>query len=304
MTGQAPHRICPNEFVRRPGYTGHFAFPPVLSIFPTSIFLLATVVTGLAAQLPPDLASERGEYAAWLASAPLSPYAILALQPVGTGISIGHEPSDIPLPIATRGIAREDRGAITLTQGNTTLTLPRGRPVHLEQFSLVASGGPGRAVIAAYGQVRNPKPPSYYPFAAPLIFSAALEPPERRGTFRTLGPEGTESDATEAGFVRMTIAGATARLRVYRVGGADDDEAEFVVYFRDATNGKGSYPAGRFLTLEPLPAGHYRIDFNRARNPFCAYSSVYPCPAPWPGNGAPAPIEAGEQYRGAGGEKR
>jgi uncharacterized protein (DUF1684 family) len=269
-----------------------------------SFLLLATVVTSLPAQLPPDLATERAEYAAWLESAPLSPYAILALQPVGAGISIGYEPSDIPLPIATRGMAREDRGAIGLTQGGTTLTLPRGRPVRLEQFTLVASGGPGRAVIAAYGQVRNPKPPSYYPFSAPLNFSVALEPPERRGTFRSLGLDGTESDASEAGFVRVAIGGTTTRLRVYRVGDADDDEAELVLYFRDATNGKGSYPAGRFLTLEPGPAGRYRLDFNRSRNPFCAYSSVYPCPAPWPGNTVPAPIEAGEQYHGAGKEKQ
>ncbi|MEO8139126.1 MAG: DUF1684 domain-containing protein [Gemmatimonadota bacterium] len=275
--------------------------PPIGTI---SLFLLATVGTNVAAQLPSDLASERAEYAAWLESAPLSPYAILALQPVGTGISIGYEPSDIPLPIATRGIAREDRGAISLTQGSTTLSLPRGRPVRLEQFTLVASGGSGRAVIAAYGQVRNPKPPSYYPFTASLAFSVALQPPERRGTFRTLGLDGTESEASEVGFVLVPIGGATARLRVYRVGAADDDEAELVVYFRDATNGKGSYPAGRFLTLEPESAGHYRIDFNRARNPFCAYSSVYPCPAPWPGNTVSAPIEAGEQYHGAGKEKR
>jgi hypothetical protein len=42
--------------------------------------------------------------------------------------------------------------------------------------------------------------------------------------------------------------------------------------------------------------GRYRLDFNRARNPFCAYSSAYPCPAPWAGNTIPAPVMAGERY--------
>ena len=74
-----------------------------------------------------------------------------------------------------------------------------------------------------------------------------------------------------------------------------------IVFFRDATNGKGTYPAGRFVPLLPEGNGRYRLDFNRARNPFCAYSSVYPCPAPWPGNLIPAPIEAGERYHAAGG---
>ena len=46
--------------------------------------------------------------------------------------------------------------------------------------------------------------------------------------------------------------------------------------------------------------GQYRLDFNRARNPFCAYSSAYPCPAPWRGNVIPARIAAGERYSGGG----
>ncbi len=45
-----------------------------------------------------------------------------------------------------------------------------------------------------------------------------------------------------------------------------------------------------------LPDGRYRLDFNRSRNPFCAYSTAYPCPVPWPGNRIPARIEAGERY--------
>jgi uncharacterized protein (DUF1684 family) len=281
----------------RPGRTGRFACQAARSL--GVVALLSG--SSLAAQAPPALDAERAEYAHWLTSAALSPYAILALQPIGNGISIGYEPSDIPLPIRTRGIAREERGAITLTNGATSIALPRGRPVRLEQFTLVSSGAGDRAVIAAFGAVRNATPPTYYPFAPALSFAVALEPPERRGSFRTLALDGTESDATEAGFVRVSVGGATARLRVYRIGGAEDEEAELVVYFRDATNGKGSYPAGRYVTLIPESSGRVRLDFNRARNPFCAYSSVYPCPAPWPGNAIPAAIAAGEQYHSSGG---
>lgn len=262
-----------------------------------SVALLGWVHPPLAAQAPQTLVDDRAEFALWLTTASLSPYAILAQQPVGTGITIGPEPADIPLPVATRGIAREQHGVVTLTQRNTSITLPRGRPVRLGRFTLMASGTPGRTVVAVYDAVRHAQPPAYYPYAASQSLSVTLEPAERRGRFRTLGLDGAETDASEAGFVRISSGGAAARLRVYRLGGAEEDEAELAVFFRDATNGKGSYPAGRFVILEPEAGGRFRIDFNRARNPFCAYSTVFPCPAPWPGNAVAAAIEAGERYQ-------
>jgi uncharacterized protein (DUF1684 family) len=50
------------------------------------------------------------------------------------------------------------------------------------------------------------------------------------------------------------------------------------------------------VELEPEGSDRYRLDFNRARNPFCAYSGVYPCPAPWSGNAIEDSITAGERY--------
>jgi uncharacterized protein (DUF1684 family) len=87
-------------------------------------------------------------------------------------------------------------------------------------------------------------------------------------------------------------------LRVRRIPTGDESELE--IYFRDATNGHGTYPAGRFVPLVPLPDGRYRLDFHRARNPFCAYSSAFACPAPWRGNTIEAKVEAGERYLGGG----
>jgi uncharacterized protein (DUF1684 family) len=78
--------------------------------------------------------------------------------------------------------------------------------------------------------------------------------------------------------------------------GATEDESELLVFFRDRTSARGSYDGGRFVELLPRPDGTYLLDFNRARNPFCAYSSVFPCPAPWPGNTLDAEVAAGERY--------
>ncbi len=267
------------------------------------LLLLSATAAPLAGQLPAALVRERAEFARWLATAPLSPYAILALQPVGNGISIGAAPSDIPLPIPTSSTVREELGIVTLTDRSSRRVLPRGRPVRVERFTLIASGAPGRAVVAAYGDPIHPRAPTYFPYVSSLVLAARMEPPERRGTFRTLGLDGAETEASETGFVEIRIGESSARLRVYRLGPVDDEESELAIFFRDATNGRGSYPAGRFVVLEPMSSGEFRLDFNRARSPFCAYSSVYPCPAPWPGNQIPAAVPAGERYRHEGLER-
>lgn len=85
-----------------------------------------------------------------------------------------------------------------------------------------------------------------------------------------------------------------------RIPTGTGEESELEIYFQDGTNGTSTYPAGRFVSLIPEGAGRYRLDFNRARNPFCAYSSAYPCPIPWRGNTISAPVEAGERYVGGG----
>ncbi len=253
----------------------------------------------LQAQVPADLARERADYTAWLQSAPLSPYAALALQPVGAGISIGQEPSDIPLAMSRRGIARETRAGVTLDLGSERLALPLGRPVAFGGYRLVATGAPGRRLVSAFGAIRRFQPPTWFPWDSSFVVRATLEPPERAGSFRILGPEGTEIEATEAGFVTVQLAAGRGRLRVYSIAGDAEEEQELIVLFRDATGGKGSYPDGRFLTLEPERGDRYRLDFNRAHNPFCAYSSVYACPAPWPGNRLTFAVTVGERYEPA-----
>ena len=65
--------------------------------------------------------------------------------------------------------------------------------------------------------------------------------------------------------------------------------------FKDTTNGPETYGAGRYLDLEPLDAGTYDLDFNRAYAPFCAYSPSYSCPLPPRENWLTARITAGER---------
>lgn len=63
--------------------------------------------------------------------------------------------------------------------------------------------------------------------------------------------------------------------------------------FTDLTSGDGSYGGGRFLD-QRIPEGEtIVIDFNKAYNPYCAYSARYSCPIPPKENDLLIKIEAG-----------
>lgn len=249
---------------------------------------------------PADLARERAAYTEWLATAPNSPLAAIALQPVGPGIRLGPTDADVPLAGVPEHRASERSGAVMLEGPGGARALPAGRPVALGDYFVAAGGLPGRRVVTVYGPERKAKPAEYYPYDPRLVFTGPLAPPERPGKVRVLALDGVETEAAEAGTVSVPIGGRTVRLLVRRIPTGAEDESELEIYFRDGTNGEGTYPAGRFVTLVPLPDGRYRLDFNRARNPFCAYSSAFPCPAPWRGNTIDAEVEAGERYLGGG----
>lgn len=99
------------------------------------------------------------------------------------------------------------------------------------------------------------------------------------------------------------VGGHTATLTIYSdpYGGED-----FFLPFKDTSNGKETYGAGRYLDnhrpgLAQLDETHFEIDFNYAYNPYCAYSPRYSCPLPPRENWLAVPIEAGEKAFGAKG---
>lgn len=81
----------------------------------------------------------------------------------------------------------------------------------------------------------------------------------------------------------------------YALDAMTEDDQLFLV-FGDATSGKDTYAAGRFL-YAPLPDanGETILDFNQAINPPCAFSTYATCPLPPPQNILPIAIRAGEK---------
>lgn len=243
-----------------------------------------------------DLAQERAEFTRWLLESPVSAAAAVAHRPVGEVITVGPADSDLPVPgLAEHRVARNG-AAVTLEGPEGRRPLARGRPVTLGPRTLVLGGSREEPWVTLFDSAAARKVFTWYPEAPALSFVGPLEPPERAAVVRLLTLDGFEVEAVEAGTVRVPIGRDTVRLSVRRVPDPVTGDAELEVYFQDGTSGDGTYPAGRFVALDPLPGGRFRLDFNRARNPFCAYSTAYPCPVPWPGNRIRIRIEAGERY--------
>jgi hypothetical protein len=255
--------------------------------------------SAVSAQSRAAVEQERREFTVWLSTAPLSPRRAVLVRPIGPGLSLGPASADIPLQGADPARVTDD-GRVMLRLRDQNLSLARGRPVSMGNWRLLVNGPPGRAAITVFAKdVRAGKAPAWYRYDPKAGSAVTLVPPPAPGTVRILGPDGVEVDAGEAGTVEVAIGGTRQTLRVLRLPGATEDESELEIYFRDGTSGHGTYPAGRFVSLIPR-AGGYLLDFNRARNPYCAYNTVFPCPAPWRGNALAAPIRAGERYLGGG----
>lgn len=67
--------------------------------------------------------------------------------------------------------------------------------------------------------------------------------------------------------------------------------------FTDQTNNKETYGGGRYIDLKSgnITNGSIELDFNKAYNPYCAYSDGYRCPIPPEENDLALAIKAGEQ---------
>ena len=83
------------------------------------------------------------------------------------------------------------------------------------------------------------------------------------------------------GELHFSIDGVDCKLNVYqnidliKKPGFDD---YLFLPFSDLTNGKETYIGGRYVDLRIQKGTTWKIDFNKAYNPYCAYNYEYSCP--------------------------
>jgi uncharacterized protein (DUF1684 family) len=103
----------------------------------------------------------------------------------------------------------------------------------------------------------------------------------------------------EYGLVQFQLEGKNLELTLYQSDPLHEGyENSLFLPFTDDTNGDTSYGGGRYLDLETsdVKNGKIILDFNKAYNPYCAYSKHYNCPIPPANNYLEVEIKAGVSY--------
>lgn len=95
------------------------------------------------------------------------------------------------------------------------------------------------------------------------------------------------------GYVTFVLGGKKLTLQAL-------DEGDVLFFnIRDKTSGETTYTAGRFLYTSKPKNGYVDLDFNRAENPPCAFTTFATCPLPPKENILPIAVTAGEKKYGS-----
>ena len=113
-----------------------------------------------------------------------------------------------------------------------------------------------------------------------------------------LSTRGNRRRGLRLGKLEFMLSGRLLQLSALRLLEPGTGESEVSVFFRDTTTGHESYAVGRYVDAESLGGDRYVLDFNRAYNPTCAFSSLYNCPIPPRENVLPVAVRAGERDPG------
>ncbi|MEH6764425.1 MAG: DUF1684 domain-containing protein [Aequorivita antarctica] len=136
----------------------------------------------------------------------------------------------------------------------------------------------------------------FYPIDEKFIVNAKLVRTPDEKPFLMPTTTSRTPEYVKYGEAHFTIDGKDFVLNIFKSTQPYDEpgyEDYLFLPFTDLTSGDGSYGGGRFLD-QRIPEGDtIVIDFNKAYNPYCAYSARYSCPIPPKENDLLIRIEAG-----------
>lgn len=108
--------------------------------------------------------------------------------------------------------------------------------------------------------------------------------------------QGTYENVTSPGAAHFQVDGVPVTLEAIV---EEPDANQLLFVFKDATNGKTTYGAGRFLYADLPKDGKIVLDFNRSQNPPSAFTAHATSPLPPFRNRLKVAVEAGEKKYGA-----
>ncbi|ADQ17124.1 DUF1684 domain-containing protein [Leadbetterella byssophila] len=123
------------------------------------------------------------------------------------------------------------------------------------------------------------------------VLEAKFEKAENDREFKLQMTNDSLETAHLAGYATIEVEGQSFRLLVF------DEGANYLLPFKDRTNGSGTYGGGRYINIEKgkLVGKRLTVDFNHSHNFYCAYEESFVCPVPPRENNLPIEVPVGEK---------
>jgi len=129
-----------------------------------------------------------------------------------------------------------------------------------------------------------------FPYDPSFVVEATVLPAASDEKVAITNVTGFVEEQPVAARLRFTLLGQPQQF----VATAGQGGRLFIV-FGDATNGLQTYGGGRFMDVAAPADGRVSLDFNRAFNPPCSFTSFATCPLPPEGNRLGGGVTAGER---------
>ncbi len=148
-----------------------------------------------------------------------------------------------------------------------------------------------------FGEARKDfKALNYYPIDLSFRISAKLTTIRNKKVVALPASDGLEKKYLEYGYAEFELKGTSNKLLILEIMDEGQHQGTLFLAFADSTSANETYGAGRYLDLKKVPgASSITLDFNKAYNPYCAYSENYSCPFPPKENILKIAVQAGEK---------
>lgn len=126
--------------------------------------------------------------------------------------------------------------------------------------------------------------------------NADIEPIQNKKMVILPTSDDKEKKYLEYAYASFKLDGIENKLTILEIVDMGPYKGTLFLAFADETSAKETYGAGRYLDLKKVPGAKTLVlDFNKAYNPYCAYSEKFSCPFPPKENLLKVAIKAGEK---------
>jgi uncharacterized protein len=129
---------------------------------------------------------------------------------------------------------------------------------------------------------------------------AEVELLHNQSPFKMLTYDGSAKQYVRYALLKFKLKGQEKLLTLYQsIALLKNEQYKDYLFlpFTDVTNASATYGGGRYIDLKikDISSGSFQLDFNKAYNPYCAYSTGYSCPIPPEENDLKIGVKAGEK---------